>query len=137
MSEQEEDLRRERDSREGWSAADAAFVRRIAEHYRPPEPTRAYRAVFRAALDERLARRRPGAWLPLAAGLAAASAALLLAVSQTGTDPVSVQPEATRIASAVGAAEETLLVLAAPDAELDESLPEEYEAIAGLFLGEV
>jgi hypothetical protein len=125
----------ERDPRE-----DDAFVREIAAHYRPPEPTPSQRATFRAGLDARLARRRGTGWLPWAAGLATASAALafvlLPGTLDTPGSSTGAPDGTTRLASG-GATADTLLWLATPEAEGDEALPEEYEAIAGLFLEEV
>jgi len=113
-----------------------AFVRTLAAHYRPPEPTPAERAAFRAGLDERLARRRGAAWLPWAAGLATASAALALVFVPGTTSDSADAPPATRLASGPAAAD-ALLWLATPESEEDDALPADYEAIAGLFLEEV
>jgi len=116
---------------------DAEFVRRLADAYAPRPATPQERVAFRASLDRRIERapRRP--WLPVLGGVVAAGLALALVVGQTGPAPA---PDGSL---ADTTPEEALLALATVSADAfaeaagDEDLPDDYEAIASLFLGEV
>jgi len=107
------------------------LVRRIAESYRAPEPTPAGRTAFRAALDARIRQRtaRRRFWAPLAATAAAALVAVAVATVFGAQQPTEQDVAET-------APEEALLALAAPE-PADETLPDDYEAIADLLMGEV
>lgn len=124
-----------------------AFVRRVA-HWSEPPPSGARRAAFAAGIGERLARRRARGTRGLVA--AAAAAAALLAWSWIGLPRPAGEPdrgvpavargsaaEGTAAAGAAETPEETILALtsAGDDAGEDAALPEDYAAIAGLFLG--
>jgi len=117
---------------------DARFVARLAEVFTPPEPTPADRARFRSRLDERLARRgRARAWGWLAPAALALGAALVVTLrapidepsqgtpagAATPTDAIETDPE-----------QQTLLAFVTEDDFSDEdSLPEDYQAIASLM----
>ena len=117
---------------------DAAFVSRLAEHYRAPEPTAAGRKTFRAALDERV-RRRAAPWRALALGLAAAAAGIAALLFAQAPRFVPALPDAAQGTAQASntSPEEALLALAVPIAAADDALPDDYEAIAGLLLDEV
>ena len=133
-----DDRRPEETSDAGLPPEDARFVARVAEAYAPPEPTPADRARFRSQLDERLAGRdRARAWRWLAPAALALGAALVVtlrapvdepsegapALAATTADPIETDPE-----------QQTLLAFVSEDDSSDEdSLPEDYQAIASLM----
>ncbi|MCP5071316.1 MAG: hypothetical protein GY946_32550 [bacterium] len=110
-----------------------AFVRGVRTHYRAPESTPEEHARFRASLERRLERSAGWSWAP-AWGLAAAAAAALLLFLLLPEVPIA--PTATTTAAITP--EQALLSLAdeAVDSEqaFDDTLPDDYAAIAGLFL---
>ena len=108
------------------SDRDAAFVRRIAESYRPAEPSPAARVAFRARVDARIRRRAVQRWAAGAATVAAALALVLL----RGSAPEPSAPST----DANAAADAELLALALPADSEEESLPADYQAIEDLFL---
>jgi len=106
---------------------DAALVRRIAESYRPAEPSPAARVAFRARVDARIRRRRTvQRW---AAGAATAAAALALVLLR-GSAPEPSAPSA----NANAASDAALLALALPADSEEESLPADYQAIEDLLV---
>jgi hypothetical protein len=118
----------ERRSGEHELERDAAFVRRIAEVYRPAEPAPAARVAFRAALDARIARRASARrWLAGAAAVACALGTVWL----RGAPPIV--PTAPESATAEAGAAEALLALAVPGSE-PQVLPADYQAIDDLLL---
>jgi len=120
------------------SPDDARFVARMAEAFTPPEPTPADRARFRSRLDERLVRsERARAWRWLAPAALALGAALVVtlrapvdesshdapALAATPSDAIETDPE-----------QQILLAFVSEDDSRDEdSLPEDYQAIASLM----
>lgn len=144
---------------------EAAFVRRVAEAYAPPEPSPEQRVVFHAVLEERLAGESRRGLLPVLAGVAAVGAIALLAVTVTRSwaprnespalarSEAPVLPEAPDAPRAPGggtapvtiAPEAVLLALSPQETSVaaggsepevsEEALPEDYVAIASLFFG--
>ena len=105
------------------SDRDAELVRRIAEHYRPPEPAPSARAAFRAGVDARIRRRALQRW---AAGAVTAAAALALVLLRGLPAPLAPTADTPDDAA--------LLALALPDESEDEALPADYQAIEDLFV---
>lgn len=143
------------------SPADARLVSRIEESYRAPERLPAARVAFQDALDARLARGRGG--LVAAgrarafAGVAAVGALGVLAwaifaglgagdalepdrnVAQRSSTPVVVamaESGGIEPANFEATPEEALLALSEDGTESLGELPDDYEAIASLFLGD-
>lgn len=120
---------------------DARLVERVRDAWSPAPLTPARRAAFDAGLERRLERRRRrlGRWPALGAGLAAASLAALLLVRSETTPPAPAP-----IAATEPMAEDTTLLAAdllysstedVGELEADDAgLPDEYAAIAGVFL---
>jgi hypothetical protein len=108
------------------SDRDAALVRRIADSYRPAEPSPAARVAFRARIDARIRRRAVQRWVAGAATVAAALALVLLHGSPPEPGTTSTEADA--------AADAALLALALPADSEEESLPADYQAIEDLFL---
>ena len=124
--------------------ADAEFVKRLADHYAPSPLSPGQRAAWDTALAARLEKRRRAALLP---GLATAALATALVFGLGGwfgseTDAPGVSATATRtlIVSAEESASdltgdwEYLLALQPADEEEDGQLPDDYAAIASIFL---
>ena len=103
------------------------FVARVAGAYRAPERSRARSEAFQREVESRAARPRAARWLPAFAGALAAAAIAWLAIA-VGRAPIPSEP--TQIATA----EEAILALSADEESRDEALPEEYAAIASVFL---
>lgn len=122
----------------GLPPEDARFVARVSEAFAPPEPTPADRARFRARLDERLASRgRDRAWPWLVPAALALAAALIVTLRAPVDEP---SPDAPPLAATPADASETdpeqqaLLAFASDNDSSDEdSLPEDYQAIASLM----
>ena len=128
---------------------DAEFVKRLADHYAPPALSPGQRAAWDAALAARLETRRRAMLLP---GLATAALATTLVFGLGGwfgfeTDDPSVRPASVVSAAAtrplVVSAEESvsdlpdweyLLAFQPADDEEDGQLPDDYMAIARIFL---
>ena len=114
------------------SSEDTVFVEEIERAYQPPAMNAARRTAFDARLEERLQEREPRSFWPAAAmGMASAAAIGALALWFNVTSPI----ETTEVAS-TETLEDALLVLIEPADRIgrDDSLPEDYEAIASLFL---
>ena len=117
------------------------FVARVADAYRAPPLSAARRAAFHAQLDTRIARPRSARLFPALAGALGAAALAWLVLAGPGSEfrNVEEEPRTARVAApapaAVATAEEAILALSADEEIEDESLPEEYVAIASLFLG--
>ncbi len=130
--------------------ADAEFVKRLADHYAPSPLSPSQRAVWDAALTARLEKRRRAAVLP---GLATAALAAALVFGLGGwfgleTDDPSVRPDpgvsATETRTLVVSAEDSvsdllddweyLLAFQPADDGEDGQLPDDYMAIASIFL---
>ena len=129
---------------------DVEFVKRLADHYTPPALSPSQRAAWDAALAARLETRRRAMLLP---GLATAALATTLVFGLGGwfglerSDP-SVRPtpmvSATQTRPLVVSAEDSvsdlpdaweyLLALQPADDEEDGQLPDDYMAIASIFL---
>jgi hypothetical protein len=129
------------DERPKLAREDEDFVKRVAASYAPPPMAAARRAAFDEALSERLRRGQPArrwltaAWLPAAA--AATLAAVWLFSGWPGTDGLVPLEETVPALSARAWEEELFLDGGSFEAEQpDESelLPEEYIAIASVFL---
>ena len=124
------------------SADEAAFVERLAEHYAPPPLDPIRRAALDAELEERLEAPRAGSFLqPVLAsvvvGLALGFVWLLGALEPATSDRTKLRTAAAE-RSAADAWERELLDLQSFDdgeaaADFD-ALPDDYAAIAGLFL---
>lgn len=146
------------EDRDALRPEDESLVRRVAEAWRAPEQTPAERVAFQRRLDARLAKqtRGPSArWLrPLAgaAVLAAGIALALLAVTGRGvrdagtiaTAPVPVAPAPSPAPATDSARGEAIYALATEDDDTEdaaaasagslEALPDDYVAIASLFV---
>jgi hypothetical protein len=130
----------------GASEADAGFIRRLAELSQAPKADAARRVAFQAELDRRLARRPRRFVLPALAGALATAAVLVLSLRSDVVQPAEAERRAgiaakvSRIAPAQPSAAtsvEALLALASEgDGATDASLPDEYIAIASLFLSQ-
>lgn len=129
---------------------DAEFVRRLADHYAPSPLSPGQRAAWDTALAARLEKRRRAVVLP---GLATAALATALVFGLGGwfgfeTDDPAVRPgpevSATSARTLVVSAEESaadllddweyLLAFQPADDEEDGQLPDDYAAIASIFL---
>ena len=126
------------DERPKLAREDEDFVKRVAASYAPPPMAAARRAAFDEALSRRLRRGQPArrwltaAWLP-----AAALAAVWLFSLSLGTDGLVPSERIVPALSARAWEEELFLEGDSFEAEQpDESelLPEEYIAIASIFL---
>ena len=130
--------------------ADAEFVKRLADHYAPSPLSPGQRAAWDTALAARLEKRRRAALLP---GLATAALATALVFGLGGwfgfdRDAPAVRPapgvSATATRTLVVSAEDSaaeplgdweyLLALQPADDEEDGQLPDDYAAIASIFL---
>ena len=131
---------------------DAEFVTRLADHYAPPPLSPGQRAAWHARLAARLETRRPRR-VVFISGLATAAAAVALVFSlggwfgfESGDPPVRPAPvvSATQTRTLVVSAEDSvsdltddweyLLALQPADDEEDGQLPDDYAAIASIFL---
>jgi len=127
-----------RDERPPLDGAEGEFVERLAAAYAPAPMSAAERAAFDEGIRARLERpwRRP--LLIPAIGAAAAAALVWFVVSQTiGPTPL---PGEEQSAAAVASAWEDELFLssdlsASEGREESETLPDDYIAIASVFLG--
>jgi len=133
---------------------DRDWLDRVAEIYRAPELAPGRRAAFDARLADRIARRQRRRGLLGAAAAAAAAAGLagagVWSLGGAPSDPPRADaPADARPAVVAGvpagrgasgsdeAVEDALLDLANAELEASgEALPDEYAAIAGVFLGE-
>ena len=126
------------DERPPLDSAEAEFVDRLAAAYAPVPMTAGERAVFDEAIRARLERPR---WRPLlvpAIGAAAAAALVWFVFSQT-IAPIP-PPGEEKSAALVASSWEDELFLSSDlgiseDRGESETLPEDYLAIASLFLG--
>ncbi len=124
-----------------------AFVERLASEYRAPRLSPARQVAFRQELDRRIgARVQRWQWISGAAVAAGVAAVLLVSrgdVSSVEQEPVKVareldSPAAAQMSSASTQTtpEEALFSLAfEPLSDETADLPDDYEAIASLFLG--
>jgi hypothetical protein len=108
------------------------FVARVADVYHTPPLSPSRRVAFQTQLDARIARRGGARLFPALAGALGAAALTWLVLVGLGspTDKLEGEPPTARAATA----EEAILALSADEEIEDESLPEEYVAIASLFL---
>lgn len=129
------------DDRPKLAREEQDFVERVAASYAPPPMSAAERAAFDESLSERIQRSRPArrwlaaAWLPAAA--AAAVAGVWLLSARPETDGLVPSGEAVSALSARAWEEEIFFDAGLFESEqTDESelLPEEYLAIASVFL---
>ena len=122
---------------------DEDFLKRVAESYAPPPMTAAERAAFDEALLGRIRRGQPArswltaAWLPAAA--AAALAAVWLFSPSPATDGLVPSEKIVPALTARAWEEELFLEGGSFESEQEqpdesELLPEEYIAIASVFL---
>jgi ferric-dicitrate binding protein FerR (iron transport regulator) len=116
------------DPRDELTDEQQRFVARVAGAYQAPPRSPGQSAAFQRAIEARVARRRVERWLPALAGALAAAAIAWLAIG-VGREPTP--GEEAQIASA----EEAILALSADEESDEEALPEEYLAIASVFLG--
>jgi hypothetical protein len=139
----DENVPRQDDERR-LASDDDAFVRRVADAYTPPPRTAAQRVAFQAKLEERLqAEGRSRSWMWGAAAVATAAAAFLLISGALDSQIEEPAPQGTMAASEPlptgheQAQEEAILAIVIdPDARSEDVLPEDYQAIASVFLGE-
>jgi hypothetical protein len=145
------------DTKEDERAADARLVQRIAQGYGPAPLDEAGRTRFDARLRERLATRGARGPRRLVASLAGAGAAFALLVLAIGRGPLAPAPaplgtaELSGAAGATAALSRAAVTTAALSAwewdvmlgdelgtveAVDEGLPEDYAAIASVFLEE-
>ena len=130
---------------------DAEFVKRLADHYAPSPLSPGQRAVWDTALAARLEKRRRAIVLP---GLATAALAAALVFGLGGWFGLERSGPSVRPAPVVSATQtqtlgvsaedsaadlllddwEYLLALQPADAEEDGQLPDDYAAIARIFL---
>jgi hypothetical protein len=127
-----------RDERPPLDDAEKTFVERLASEYAPAPMTASGRAVFDEGIRARLERPRRRAVPIPAVGLAAA-AALAWVVLSYSTGPTSL-PGGEGSGAMVASSWEDELFLssdlsASEDRDESEALPEDYLAIAGVFLG--
>jgi hypothetical protein len=141
---QDRDTDSARDDEIGLAADEEAFVRRVADAFAPPPRTAAQRVAFQARLEERLeVEGRPRRWVWGLAALAAAALAAVVLPMVFGRE-VEAPVVQTTIASGSGpaatgaeAAQEDAILAIVVDSEVasDATLPEDYQAIASVFLG--
>jgi hypothetical protein len=117
------------------------FVARVAGAYRARPQSPAERVAFQARLDARIARPRGVTPLRALAGAAAAAAAVWLVVAGLGSEEPAGELRVARAgdpvpaaASGRASAAEAILSLSSEDDSEDEPLPDDYAAIADLFL---
>jgi hypothetical protein len=127
-----------RDERPLLDDAEKEFVDRLAGDYAPPPMTAAQRAAFDEAVRTRLERPRRRPFL-VPAIATAASAALLWFVVFDSSGPVRLAGEDERGAVVASSWEDELFLSsdlgASEDRDESKTLPEDYLAIAGVFLG--
>lgn len=121
------------------SRDDERLVERLRAEWAPAPLTAFERTRFDAKLQERLghAHRRVGRWPALGAGLAAAAvAALLLVRIGAGPAPPTAGTQAAEVPVPAGWAADVLYATVTDEIarEPDPELPDEYAAIAGVFL---
>lgn len=124
------------------SADEAAFVERLAEHYAPPPLDPMRRVALDAELEERLEAPRAGSLLQPVLASVVVGLALGFVWLLGALEPAALGPVRTRTAvaerSAADAWERELLDLQSfgdGEAAADfDALPDDYAAIAGLFL---
>ena len=131
------------DERTPLRAEDEELAERLAASFSPPPLSPAQRAAFDETLAAQLERRRSRLMLPALAGAAGAAVAALAWLAAPGAfDPgTSERGGAGDVVAEASAAVrwelELLdldLLIDADDAEDAERLPDDYVAIAGLFL---
>ncbi len=126
------------DERPKLAREDEDFVKRVAASYAPPPMAAARRAAFDEALLGRIRRSQPARrWLTAACLPAAALAAVWLFSLSPGTDGLVASEKIVPTLSARAWGEQRFLEGGSFESERpDESelLPEEYIAIAGVFL---
>ena len=129
---------------------DAEFVKRLADHYAPSPLSPSQRAAWDTALAARLEKRRRAVVLP---GLATAALAAALVFGLGGRFGLGRDDPAVRLAPGVSATAARTLVVSAEDSasdllddweyllalqpaddEEDGQLPDDYAAIASIFL---
>jgi len=127
-----------RDERPVLDGAEKEFVDRLAREYAPPPMTAAERAAFDEAVRARLERpeRRP---LLVPAIGAVAAAAVLCFVLFDPTGPIRLPGEEGGGAVVASSWEDEVFLSsdlsASEDRDESETLPQDYLAIAGVFLG--
>lgn len=127
----------DRDERPPLEGAEKEFVERLDAVYAPAPMTAAERVGFDEGVRARLERRWRRPLLIPALGAATAAALVWLVFSQA-TGPISPPGEEASGASLAGAWEDELFLSsdlsASEDREESESLPDDYLAIASVFL---
>ncbi len=121
------------------SAEEEAFVRRLAGAWAPPERRPEQRLAFQAKLDARLRGRRgrlASGWMLVAT---AAAAAVALWMRTEAVEPLvsgTLGEAAEDLSGSAVTPEEAILafVVEPEEAEPEEALPADYEAIASVFL---
>jgi ferric-dicitrate binding protein FerR (iron transport regulator) len=104
------------------------FVARVTSAYQAPPRSPEQSAAFQREIEARLARPSTARWWPAFAGALAAAAIAWLAIA-VGRAPAPSAP------AQIATAEEAILALSADEESEEDELPEEYVAIASLFLG--
>jgi hypothetical protein len=127
-----------RDERKSLEGADKEFLDRLAEAYTPEPMTAGRRAAFDEAIRTRLERPRRRLLLMPAIGAAAAAGLLWLVLSPSIAPTPQLAEEG--VAAVAGSSWEDRIFLSSDlgtSEDRDESgaLPDDYLAIAGVFLG--
>ena len=127
-----------RDERPVLDGAEKKFVDRLAREYAPPPMTAGERAAFDEAVRARLERPERRPLLVPAIGAAAAAAALCFVLFDS-TGPIRLPGEEESGAVVASSWEDELFLSsdlsASEDRDESETLPQDYLAIAGVFLG--
>jgi len=126
-----------RDERSPLEGAEREFVDSLAADYAPPPMSAAERVAFDEAIRSRLERPRRRPVLIPAIGAAAAAALIGLVLSDS-TGPIRLAGEKDSGAVVASSWEDELFLSselsASEDRDEGESLPEDYLAIASVFL---
>jgi len=126
------------DERPPRGGSEEEFVERLAAAYAPAPMTAGERAAFDTSIRARLERRTRRPMLVPAIGAAAAAGLVWLVLSLT-TGPISLPGEEGSTAMVASSWEDELFLSndlsASEDREESEALPDDYLAIASVFLG--
>jgi hypothetical protein len=108
------------------------FLARVVDAYQAPRRSPERSAAFQREVEARIARARVPRWVPALAGAVATAAIAWLAVGIGLERGASVPREGEE---RVATAEEAILALSTDEESSDEALPDDYVAIANVFLG--
>jgi hypothetical protein len=127
-----------RDERPSLDGADKEFVERLASSYAPAPMTAARRAAFDDGIRARLERpRRRPVLIPAIGAAAAAALAWVLLFPSIGPTRLPAGEESGAVVASTWEDELFLStdLSASEDRDESEALPQDYLAIAGVFLG--